>query len=188
MIFDSRRSTVHARRGMVATSQPLAAMAGVRVLLEGGNAVDGAVAAAAALSVVEPFYTGVGGDLFALVWMDGEKRVRALNGSGRAPGAASLDALKDRGLTEMPYLSPYSVTVPGTVDGWDTLLRTCGSMPLGQVLEPAIEYAEEASLSPRSSHGFGAGACLTWPGTPRASSLRETGGLQGVARWSGCRS
>ena len=143
MYFDSRRSTVHARRGMVATSQPLAAMAGLRVLMDGGNAVDGAVAAAAALSVVEPFYTGMGGDLFALVWMDREKRVRALNGSGRAPAAASLDELKSKGLTEVPYFSPYAVTVPGTVDAWDTLLRSHGSMPMSRVLAPAIEYAEE---------------------------------------------
>ena len=143
MLFDSRRSTVLARRGMVAASQPLAAMAGLRMLMEGGNAVDGAVAAAAALGVVEPFYTGVGGDLFALVWMDGEKQVRALNASGRAPAAASLDALRSRGLDEVPYFSPYAVTVPGTVDGWDTLLRTYGSMPLSHVLAPAIGYAED---------------------------------------------
>ena len=143
MYFDSRRSTVHARRGMVATSQPLAAIAGLRMLMEGGNAVDGAVAAAAVLSVVEPFYTGVGGDLFALVWMDKEKRVLALNASGPAPGAASIDELKNRGLTEVPSFSPYAVTIPGTVDGWNTLLHTCGSMPLAHVLAPAIEYAEE---------------------------------------------
>ena len=141
--FDSRRSTVLARRGMVATSQPLAAMAGVRMLMEGGNAIDAAVAAAAALSVVEPFYTGVGGDLFALIWMDRERRVRSLNGSGRAPGAASIDELRASGLTEIPYLSPYAVTVPGTVHGWDTLLRAYGSMPLAHILAPAIEYAEE---------------------------------------------
>ncbi len=145
MFFDSRRSTVHARRGMVATSQPLAAVAGLRMLMEGGNAVDGAVAAAAALNVVEPVYTGVGGDLFALVWMNGEKRVRALNASGRAASAASLDRLRKLGLTEMPLFSPYAITVPGAVDGWETLLREHGSMPLSQVLRPAIEYAEEGA-------------------------------------------
>ena len=143
MYFDSRRSTVHARRGMVATSQPLAAMAGLRMLIEGGNAVDAAVATAATLSVVEPFYTGVGGDLFALVWNDREKRVHSLNGSGRAPEAASISELASKGMTEVPYFGPYAVTVPGTVDGWSTLLRDHGSMPLAHVLEPAIEYAEE---------------------------------------------
>ena len=143
MYFDSRRSTVHARHGMVATSQPLAAMAGLRMLMEGGNAVDAAVATAAALSVVEPFYTGVGGDLFALVWMDSEKQVRSLNGSGRAPAAASIDELKAQGLSDIPYFSPYTVTVPGTVDGWYTLLQKYGSMPLANILEPAIAYAED---------------------------------------------
>ena len=143
MLFDSRRSTVLARRGMVATSQPLAAMAGLRMLMEGGNAVDAAVATAAALSVVEPFYSGVGGDLFALVWMDQEKRVRALNGSGRAPRAASLHQLHSEGHSSVPYFSPYSVTAPGTVDGWETLLKECGTMSLDHVLEPAIQYADE---------------------------------------------
>jgi gamma-glutamyltranspeptidase/glutathione hydrolase len=128
---------------MIATSQPLAAIAGLRTLMEGGNAVDAAVTAAAALSVVEPFYTGIGGDLFALVWIDREKQVRSLNGSGRAAAAASIDELKRKGLTEVPYLSPYAVTVPGTVDGWNTLLEGYGSMPLAHVLKPAIEYAEE---------------------------------------------
>jgi len=118
-------------------------MAGLRMLMEGGNAVDAAVAAAASLSVVEPFYTGVGGDLFALVWMNREKQVRALNGSGRAPRAASIDELRGKGLDQVPYFSPYAVTVPGTVDGWNTLLQSYGSMPLAHVLGPAIEYAEE---------------------------------------------
>ena len=143
MYFDSRRSTVHASRGMVATSQPLAAMAGLRMLMNGGNAVDGAVAAAAALSVVEPFSTGVGGDLFALVWMDSEKQVRALNASGRAPQAASLDELVSKGWLQIPSDNPYAVTTPGTVDGWATLLQRHGSMPLSEVLQPAIEHAEQ---------------------------------------------
>ena len=128
---------------MVATSQPLGAMAGLRTLMEGGNAVDAAVATAATLAVVEPFYTGVAGDIFALIWMDSEKKVRALNGSGRAPAAASLEELRSRGLSEIPNYGPHAVTVPGTVEGWDTLLRTHGSMPLAHVLQPAIHYAEE---------------------------------------------
>ena len=153
MFFDSRRSTVHARNGMVATSQPLAAVAGLRMLLEGGNAVDGAVASAAALSVVEPFYTGVGGDLFALVWTQKEKRVRALNASGRAPASASLAELQNKGHTEVSYFSPHAVTVPGTVDGWETLLSSHGTMPLAKVLEPAIQYAED---------GFAVSDVISW--------------------------
>ncbi len=132
-----------ARRGMVATSQPLAATAGLRVLMDGGNAIDGAVAAAAALSVVEPASTGAGGDLFALVWMDGEKRVRALNASGRSPAAASPEELRGRGLTAVPTESAYAVTVPGAVSGWAALLDAHGMMPLSEVLKPAIGYATD---------------------------------------------
>jgi gamma-glutamyltranspeptidase/glutathione hydrolase len=143
MYFDSRRSTVLAKHGMVATSQPLAAMAGLRTMMLGGNAVDAAVATAAALNVVEPVSTGVGGDMFALVWKAEEKRVRALNGSGRAPAAASIAELKALGHRQMPETGPHSITVPGTVHGWETLLRADGTMPLSEVLKPAIQYAEE---------------------------------------------
>ena len=111
--FKSRRSPVNAHRGMVATSHPLAATAGLRMLMEGGNAVDAAVASAAALNVLEPMSTGVGGDLFALVWMNAEKRVRAFNASGRAPMAASVEEMNAKGLTSIPFESAYSVTVPG---------------------------------------------------------------------------
>lgn len=143
MQFDSHRSMTLSSRGMVATSQPLATMAGIRILMEGGNAVDAAVATAAALNVVEPMATGVGGDMFALVWMAGEKRVHALNGSGRSPAGASIKELTRKGLTELPYSGPHTVTVPGTVDGWNTLITTYGTMPLAHVLGPAIEYAQE---------------------------------------------
>ncbi len=142
MYFDSRRSTVLATNGMVATSQPLGAVTGLRILMEGGNAVDAAIAAAAVLNVVEPMSTGVGGDMFALVWDNKEKSVRALNGSGRAPGAASIDELQHLGHRTMPDTGVYSVATPGTVHGWETLLNSCGSMPLSKVLEPAINYAE----------------------------------------------
>ena len=142
MNLNSRRSNVVARNGMVATTQPLAAMAGVRMMMQGGNAVDAAVATAAALNVVEPHSTGVGGDAFALVWLADEKRVLALNASGRAPQAASRDELLAKGMPAIPPTSAYSVTTPGGVAGWEAALERCGTMTLAEVLEPAIEYAE----------------------------------------------
>ena len=142
MFFDSRRSNVLASKGMVATSQPLAATTGLRILMEGGNAVDAAIATAAALNVVEPMSTGVGGDMFALVWDNKAKTVRALNGSGRAPAAANVDELTGKGHRAMPDIGVYSVATPGTVHGWETLLNDFGTMPLSEVLNPAIGYAE----------------------------------------------
>ena len=142
MFFNSRRSTVHATHGMVATSQPIAAMAGVRILMAGGNAVDAAVATAATLNVVEPMSTGVGGDLFALIWKVSDKKVVALNGSGRAPMAASIEELQKNGRSRMPAFGPLSVSVPGTVHGWEVLLETEGTISLADALEPAIDYAE----------------------------------------------
>ncbi len=143
MQFQSRRSNIRATNGMVATTQPLAAMSGLRAMLDGGNAVDAAVTAAATLNVVEPHSTGVGGDLFALVWNASDKKVRALNASGRSPAAASLDELRNMGLTSIPNQSAHSVTVPGTVSGWAELLRKYGRMDLHDALAPAIAYAEK---------------------------------------------
>ena len=140
----SRRSNVLARRGMVATSQPLAALAGLRMLLDGGNAADAAVATAAALAVVEPMSTGIGGDAFALFYDANaapDHRVTALNGSGRAPAGLRLDDLRRAGLDEIALDSPHSVTVPGTVAAWADLLARHGTMPLAATLQPAIEYA-----------------------------------------------
>ena len=121
MQFNSRRSPVEAKNGMVATTQPLAAMAGLRILMQGGNAVDAAVATAAALNVVEPMSTGIGGDAFALIWNAKDKKVSALNAGGRAPGSASLDELRNQGLSAIPANSPYAISVPGTVDGWHSI-------------------------------------------------------------------
>ena len=142
MFFNSRRSTVQATHGMVATSQPLAAMAGLRVLMDGGNAVDAAVATAATLNVVEPMSTGVGGDVFALIWKAADKEVLALNGSGRAPMAATIADLHAKGHRRMPAFGPLSVSVPGTVHGWEVLLESEGTMTLADALAPAIDYAE----------------------------------------------
>ena len=144
--FRSRRSAVVARRGAVATSQPLAAQAGLKMLMDGGNAVDAAVAAAAALNVVEPGSTGIGGDMFALIWSKEARKVVALNGSGRSAAAANAEEVRKRGYHAVPTEgkdAALAVSVPGTVDGWDTALRTCGRMTLKEVLQPAIHYAIE---------------------------------------------
>ncbi len=137
------RSVVMARNGLIATSQPLASAAGLRVLQEGGNAIDAAVTAAAVLSVVEPTMNGIGGDLFAIVYDAKTKTVRGLNASGRAPAAATLEEFKRRKLDAIPYRGELSISVPGVVDGWNQLLSKHGTIPLGRALEPAIGYARD---------------------------------------------
>ena len=137
------RSVVMARNGAIATSQPLATAAGLRVLQSGGNAIDAAVTAAAVLAVVEPTMNGAGGDLFAIVYSAKTKKVHGLNASGRAPAAATLDEFKKRGLQRIPVRGELSVSVPGVVDGWHELLSKHGTRTLGQALEPAIRYARE---------------------------------------------
>lgn len=127
---------------MIATSQPLAVQAGLEVLKEGGNAIDAAVAAVAVLGVTEPMSTGIGGDLFALVYHAQTRQLHALNASGPAPQRASLSQLREQGHEQMPPDGMLSVTVPGALRGWEALLERFGSKPLGELLEPAIEYAE----------------------------------------------
>ncbi|HLF26088.1 MAG TPA: gamma-glutamyltransferase [Anaerolineae bacterium] len=141
--FPSRRSVVMARNGMVATSQPLAALAGLRTLLQGGNAADAAVATAAALNVVEPVSTGAGGDAFALTYTARTGDITALNASGRAPQAQTLAEMQRRGYTAMPERGALTITVPGAVAGWADLLRRHGTMSLADALQPAIELAEQ---------------------------------------------
>jgi gamma-glutamyltranspeptidase/glutathione hydrolase len=137
------RSVVMARNGMIATSQPLASAAGLRVLQEGGNAVDAAVTAAAVLSVVEPTMNGIGGDLFAIVYNAKTKTIHGLNASGRAPAAATLDEFRRRNLDTIPYRGPLSVSVPGVVDGWHELLSKHGTITFARALAPAIGYVRE---------------------------------------------
>ena len=132
-----------ARNGAIATSQPLATAAGLKVLQSGGNAIDAAVTAAAVLSVVEPTMNGAGGDLFAIVYDAKTKKVQGLNASGRAPAAATLDEFKKRGLQRIPLRGELSVSVPGVVDGWSELLSKHGTRTLAQALEPAIKYARD---------------------------------------------
>ena len=137
------RSVVMARNGAIATSQPLASAAGLRVLQQGGNAIDAAVTAAAVLAVVEPTMNGLGGDLFAIVHEGGTGTIRGLNASGRAPAAATPDEFRRRKLDQIPYRGPLSVNVPGVVDGWSELLSKYGTITLKQALEPAIGYARD---------------------------------------------
>jgi gamma-glutamyltranspeptidase/glutathione hydrolase len=156
--FQSRRSAVLARNGMVATSQPLAAVAGLRVLMDGGNAVDAAVATAAALNVVEPASTGIGGDMFALIRMANDGRVVALNGSGRSAAAANAQDVTSKGHSAIPKYgrdAGMSVSVPGTVHGWETAINTYGRMSLHDVLQTAIDYAINGyAVSEVIAHGW----------------------------------
>ncbi len=144
--FESRRPTVYASEGVVATSQPLAAEAGRDILREGGNAFDAAVATAAALNVVEPTSTGLGGDVFAC-YRTADGDVGAMRASGPAPEGATRervrDAVADDGDVGMPELGPHAVTVPGTARGWEATVTELGRRTLSEVLQPAIRYATE---------------------------------------------
>jgi len=139
----TRRAVVCGYNGAVATSQPLAAQAGLRMLLMGGNAIDAAIAAAATLAVVEPMSTGLGGDVFALIYWAKDRRVYALNASGRAPGTATVEAFRQRGLDRVPVRGILPVTVPGAPAGWTDLSARFGHLGLARALQPAIAYAEE---------------------------------------------
>jgi gamma-glutamyltranspeptidase / glutathione hydrolase len=136
------RSVVRAEHGMVATSQPLATQVGLDVLKRGGNAVDAAIAVAAMLNVTEPMMTGVGGDMFAIVYWKKTGELKGLNASGRAPRALTLDYFQKRGISKMPQFGMESITVPGAFDGWTTLLGKYGTMKLADLLAPAAATAE----------------------------------------------
>ncbi len=149
------RSVMMARNGMAATSHPLSTLAAVNELQRGGNALDAAIAASAVQCVVEPASTGIGGDCFVLLSLPDSDRVIAYNGSGRAPEAATLDWYRSEGLTSIPRQSPHSVTVPGAIDAWCTLLRDYGTKSLGELFKPAIDYAEQGyAISPRVAHDW----------------------------------
>src|SRR6185312_12939320 len=137
------RSTVHALNGMVATSHPLAALTAIEVLKEGGTAADAAVAACALLGVIEPQSTGIGGDCFALVQPKGEGKIVSYNGSGRAPKAATAEWYMEHKMYAIPTTGVHSVSVPGAIDAWATILRDHGKFGLDRLLQPAIKAAEE---------------------------------------------
>lgn len=143
-LYDSHRAPVFSKRGMVAASQPLAVDAGLEILSKGGTAADAAVASAAVLNVTEPTSTGLGGDCFVLYYEAKTRKVYALNGSGRAPRALTLERLKEEGFNgTLPTFHPYTITVPGACAGWFDLLERFGRLPAKTILAPAITLAEK---------------------------------------------
>ncbi len=197
-IFASYRSPVLARRGMTASSQPLASQAGLALLMRGGNAADAAVAMAAALNVTEPTSTGIGGDCFALYFDAATGAVTALNGSGRAPAGLSIELIQRQGLAAGgDFADPYhahTVTIPGACAAWCDLIARHGTRPLAEVLAPAIHLAEAGfPVAPLTSHFWGrsaarlaqtpGGAALTVDGrAPRAGEIFHNPGLARTLR------
>ena len=138
----STRSEVIAENGMVATSHPLATQIGIDILKKGGNAVDAAIAANAAIGLMEPTGNGIGGDLFAIIWIENNKKLYGLNASGRSPKNLKLEYFKNNGFSKIPAYGPLPVSVPGCVDGWFEMHEKFGNLNMKQILEPAISYAE----------------------------------------------
>jgi gamma-glutamyltranspeptidase/glutathione hydrolase len=148
------RSTAHGVNGMCATSSPLATMAGVDMLRQGGNAVDAAVTMSAVLLITEPHMTGIGGDCFALIGRE-DGSLTGLNGSGRAAMAADGDWLRGSSLSEISETNIHAITVPGAIDAWDRLLKDHGSVTLGDALAPAISLAEGGvAVTPRVANDW----------------------------------
>jgi gamma-glutamyltranspeptidase/glutathione hydrolase len=170
--FASRRSPVLGRGGMVASSQPLATAAGLRILREGGNAADAAIATAAALNVTEPCNTGIGGDCFGLFFDAQTREVTALNGSGRSPARLDLARLQSVGFGDaVPQFDAHTVTVPGACAGWQDLLGRHGTRSLGQVLAPAIALAEDGyPVSPLTA--------WQWEGSVKSQLSTSDGGQE----------
>jgi gamma-glutamyltranspeptidase/glutathione hydrolase len=137
------RSEVIARNGMAATSQPLATQVALDILKKGGNAIDAAIAANAVLGVVEPTGSGIGGDLFAIIWVAEKNKLYGLNASGRSPRSLKLEYFKEKGIEFIPSYGPLPVSVPGCVDGWFEMHDMFGILPMKDILQPAINYARE---------------------------------------------
>ncbi|MCL1037117.1 gamma-glutamyltransferase [Shewanella submarina] len=137
------RSEIYATNGMAATSQPLATQVALDILKQGGNAIDAAIAANAMLGLVEPTGSGIGGDLFAIVWSAKGKQLYGLNASGRSPKSLTLAILQAKGLDYLPPYGPLPVSVPGAVDGWFELHNRFGKLPMKDLLAPAISYGEQ---------------------------------------------
>src|SRR6201995_2700928 len=191
------RSPVYATHGMAATSMPASTLTALDVLRAGGNALDAAIAAVAVQCVAEPESTGIGGDCFCLYAPAGTGQVIALNGSGRAPAAASIDWFESRQIRALENTSAHAVTVPGAVNAWETLLKAHGRKGLDELLQPAIRYAAdgwpvhpkvswdwkrlESKLRKNGTHAFLPGGAAPKAGDIfRNPALAET--LRGIAR------
>src|SRR5437870_4370264 len=142
------RSMVITRYGIVASEDPLASEIGAAILRQGGNAVDAAVAANAAMGFFAPMMNGIGGDLFAIVYEAKTGKLYGLNASGWAPAGLTPEFLKNKGLSQMPGSGIHAVTVPGAVDGWEKLVKRFGRKRLAEILAPTIRYAEEGAPVP----------------------------------------
>ncbi|MFY0605932.1 MAG: gamma-glutamyltransferase [Cyclobacteriaceae bacterium] len=155
-MLHATRSVVIAKNGMVATSHPLATQVGIDILKNGGNAIDAAIAANAALGLMEPTGCGIGGDLFAIIWDAKTQKLYGLNASGRSPKSLTLDYLQKEKLNRIPSYGPLPVSVPGAVSGWYAMHEKFGTMKMDQILQPAIDYAEEGfPLTQLISHYLG---------------------------------
>ncbi len=160
------RSAVAAEHGIVATSQPLAAQAGLDILKQGGTAADAAIATSAMMGLVEPMSCGIGGDIFVIYWDAKTQKLYGLNGSGRSPYKLTREAFAQKGLKEIPSEGPLSWNVPGCVAGWEDLRSRFGTKPLAELLAPAIEYAEHGfPVSEIIAGGWSSSrqALLQWP-------------------------
>ncbi|MBN2046627.1 MAG: gamma-glutamyltransferase [Anaerolineaceae bacterium] len=175
--FNSYRSPVFSRHGMVASSQPFATAAGIEILEKGGNAADAAVATAAALNVTEPTSTGIGGDAFALYYDAKTRTMKAINGSGRAPQGLSLERLQKEGFgSELPAYHPHTVTVPGACAAWCDVIKEWGRLSLSDVLAPAIRLAEEGfPVAPLTSYFWQRGAERQLSAAPNGIELTIDG-------------
>lgn len=170
---NQNRSTVVCRNGMVCTSEPLAAMAGLDILKAGGNCVDAAIATNAVIGLTEPASNGIGGDLFAILWIEKDQKLYGLNASGRAPYDWNLRQAKKLGLESIPRNSPLAWSVPGCVSGWGALNQRFGSKPLAECLQSAIAYAREGfPLAPLIATHF------DWPDErgPHMAAVYHPGG------------
>lgn len=148
--YASKRSVVYAKNGMVCVGNPTAASAGLQTLLKGGNAIDAAITDATCQPVVEPTGNGLGSDCFALIWYKG--KLYGINGSGPAPMAASIAALKERGFDKIPPYGVEPINVPGAVGAWMEIHKKFGKLPIKTVMEPSINYAENGyPVSPNMS-------------------------------------
>lgn len=165
------RSEIIAKHGMAATSQPLATQVALDILKKGGSAIDAAIAANACLGLMEPTGSGIGGDLFAIVWSAKDQKLFGLNASGRSPYSLTLDYFKKNNITRIPPFGPLPVSVPGAVDGWFELHKKFGKLSMTEILAPVIKYASE---------GFPVSELISYYWQRNAQSLKRFPGFEEI--------